>query len=77
VFLIGTAVEHRMIQPLWRNDRTFHKTLLAQTGFPVFASVSHMDDQMAHGELEVLAFARIKAHDVYVLNSLALPGLIV
>jgi hypothetical protein len=45
-----------MIQPLWRKDRTFYETLLAQRGFPVFASVSHMDDRMDHGELEVLVY---------------------
>jgi hypothetical protein len=61
---------------LWRNDRTFHETLLAQTGFPVFASVSHMNARMPHGELEVLAYVRIEAQDVYILNSLALTGLI-
>jgi hypothetical protein len=36
-----------------------------------------MDDRMAHGELKVLAYVRIEAHDIYILNSLALPGLIV
>jgi hypothetical protein len=55
-----------MIQPLWRIARTLDKALLAQTGFPVFASVSHMDDRMAHGELEVLAYVRIEALDVYI-----------
>jgi len=50
-----------MIRSLWRNDRTFQKALLAQTGFPVFASLSHMDDRMANRKL----------------NSLAFPGLII
>jgi len=66
-----------MIQPLWRKDRTFYETLLAQTGFHTFVSVSHMDDRIAHGELEVLAYVRIEVHDVYILNSLDFPGLIV
>jgi len=66
-----------MIQPLRRKYRTFYEALFAQTGFPVFASVSHMHDPMAHGELEVLAYLRIEAHDFYILNSLALPFLIV
>jgi hypothetical protein len=64
------------MRPLWRNDCTFYKALLAQTGFLVFASVSHMDIRMAHVELEVHAYVRINAHD-YILNRLALPGLIV
>jgi len=63
-----------MIEPLWRKDRKFYEALLAQRGFPVFASVSHIDDWMAHGELIVLAYVRLEARDVYILNSLALPG---
>jgi hypothetical protein len=34
-----------------------------------------MDDQMAHGELEVLAYVRIEAQQVYILNSLAFTSL--
>ena len=66
-----------MIQTLWRKDRTFYRALLAQTGLPVFASVSHMDDRMAYGEHVVLANVRLKAHDVYILNRLAFPVLVV
>jgi hypothetical protein len=36
-----------------------------------------MDERIAHGELEVLAYVRIEAHDVYILNSLTFPSLIV
>jgi hypothetical protein len=54
--------EHGMIKPLWMNDRTFQDALLAQTGFLVFASFSHMDDRMAHGELGVFTYIRVKAH---------------
>jgi hypothetical protein len=50
---------------------------MAQTGFPFFAGVSHMDERMYHRELGVLAYERIKAHDVYIQNSLEFPGLIV
>jgi hypothetical protein len=53
-----------MIEPLWRNNRTFHKALLAQTGFPLFASASHMDERIADGELEVLANVRVKVNKV-------------
>jgi hypothetical protein len=34
-----------------------------------------MDERMAHGELEILAYIRIEAHDVYILNNLAFPNL--
>ena len=62
---------------LWRNDRTFHEDLLVQTSFLVFAGVSNMDERMVHGKLGVFTYIRLKAHNVYLLNSLAFPGLIV
>jgi hypothetical protein len=66
-----------MIKSIWRNDRTFHQALLAQTGFLVFANVSHMDDRMVHWQLVVFTYIWVKAHDVYILNSLDFPDLIV
>jgi hypothetical protein len=59
------------------SDRTFYQALLAQTGFLVFASVSHMNDRVAHWDLEVFTYITVKAHDAYILNSLAYQGLIV
>jgi len=53
-FLIGTNAEHGMIKLLGRTDRTFYQALLPQTGFPAFASVSHMGDRMTHGKLKYL-----------------------
>jgi len=43
----------------------------------VLARVSHMDDWMAHGELEILAYIRVKDHYIHVLDSLAFPRLMV
>jgi hypothetical protein len=48
-----------MLQPLWWNDGTFYKAILAQTGFLFFAGVSHIDERMAHEELEILAYVRV------------------
>jgi hypothetical protein len=36
-----------------------------------------MDDCMAHGELEILAYVRVEDHYVHILESLAFPRLIV
>ena len=66
-----------MVQTLWWNERTFYKAILTQAGFLVFARVSHMDDWKAHGELQILAYVRVEAHYVQILDSLAFPCLIV
>jgi hypothetical protein len=34
-----------------------------------------MDDWMAHGELEILAYVMVEAHYIHVLDSLAFPRL--
>jgi hypothetical protein len=36
-----------------------------------------MNDSVPHGELTIFADKVVEAHNVYILNSLALPGLIV
>jgi hypothetical protein len=36
-----------------------------------------MDDRMAHGEFDVLAYVRREDYDVYILNILAITSLIV
>ena len=54
-----------------------YKSLLAQTGFLVLASIFQMDDLMAHVLLEILPYVQIGAHDVYILNIRAFPSLIV
>ena len=43
----------------------------------VLARVSHMDDWMAHEELEILDYIRVKGHYSHVLESLAFPRLMV
>ena len=76
-FLIGSEGEQAMVQPLWRNDRTFYLTIHMQAGFLVFARVSRVYDGMAHVELEVFADAWVEAHYIYVLDSVTFPRLIV
>ena len=41
------------------------------------ASVSYMNDRVAHGEFPIFTDIGVEAHNVYILNILALPGLIV
>jgi hypothetical protein len=43
----------------------------------VFASISHINDRVAHGEFSIFTDMGVEAHNIYILNSLALPGLIV
>ena len=51
-----------MIHYLWRKDRTFCETILAQAVFLVFGRISKTDDGMAHRKLEVLADVRVETH---------------
>ena len=46
-------------------------------GFIVFASVYHIFDWMAQGELEILAYIRVEVHYIHRLESLAFPRIIV
>jgi len=48
---------------LWRKDCAFNQTLHLKTGFNVFARVTHVYDWMTDWKLEILAEARIQAHD--------------
>jgi len=59
-----------MVKLLWRNDSTLYQTVHTQAGFHVLALISHMDDWVAHGKLDILAYVRVKAHDIHILNSL-------
>jgi len=38
--------------------------------------ISHMDDLMTYGELKILAYVWVQVHDVYILNCLIFPRLI-
>ena len=52
-FLIGSEQKHGVMQPLWWNDWTIYKAKHSQAGFFFFARDSHMDEWIAHGELEM------------------------
>jgi len=56
---------------------TFYKALLAQISFLVLARVSHINDRVRHGKFSILTDVGVQAHNVCILNSLNLPGLIV
>ena len=55
---------------LWRNVHT-------QAGFLILVHISHTDDRVSHGKLETLAYVRVQAHDVLILDSLFFPHFIV
>jgi len=66
-----------MIRPLERNGRTFYQAVHTQAIFLVIARVSHMDDGMADGELEVLVDVQVEDNYIHILDSLNFPRLIV
>jgi len=66
-----------VIQLLWRNDRTFGQAFHTQARLYIFTLIAYVNDRMAVGELEILAYVRVKAHDVDILNGLILAFLIV
>jgi len=59
-----------MVQLLRRNDSTLYQTVHTQAGFHVLAHISHMDDWVTHGKLEIFAYVRVQTHDTHVLDSL-------
>jgi len=75
--LITSERDDRMIQPLRRNDRTCYQIVHTQARFYFFSRIPHMNDRVTHWELKVLAYVRVQAHDIYILNSLVFPRLIV
>jgi len=45
-----------MVQILWRNESTLYQTVHAQTGFHALARISHMDDSVTDGNLDILPY---------------------
>ena len=43
----------------------------------IFTSITYLNDGMTNGELEILAYIRVEAHGVDILNGLILPCLLV
>jgi len=69
--------EDGVIQFLWRKDRTFNQAIHKQARFYILTRIPYVNYRMTQGELEVLAYIGIEAHDVDILYSLILPCLIV
>ena len=57
-----------MIQLLWWNNRTFNEAIHTQTRLYIFTPIAYVNDRMADGELEILAYVRVEAHDFDILN---------
>jgi len=77
VFIISSQREDGVIQLLWRNDRTFNEAIHTQAPFYILKRIPYVNDRMTHGELEVLAYVRVEAHDIDILYSFILSCLIV
>ena len=69
-FIVAPIRKDRMVQFLWRNDSTLYQPVHTQAGFRVLALVSHMDDGVSDGKLEILAYVWVEAHDIHILDSL-------
>jgi len=68
-FLVASEWEDRMVQTLWRHDRTFYQTVHRQARFLILARIATVNDWMIYGQLEILANVRVQAHDVDILDS--------
>ena len=61
-----------MIHSLWWNNRTFDQAIHTQEGFYIFTRIAYVNDRMTDGELEVIAYVRVEAHVIDILNGLIL-----
>ena len=59
-----------MEQLLWRHDITLYQPVHTEASFHVLAYISHMNDGVTDGKLEILAYVRIEALDIHLLDSL-------
>jgi len=66
-----------VIQLPWRKDRTFNQAIHTQARLYIFTLIAYVNDWMADGVLEILAYVRVEAHDVDLLNGFILACLIV
>jgi len=66
-----------VIKLLCRNDRTFNQAIHTQASFYILRHTPYVNDRMAHGELEVLAYVGVEDHCLDILYSLFLPCLLV
>ena len=66
-----------MVELLWRNDSALYQTVHTQTGFLVLAHISLMDDGVTDGKFEILAYVRVQANDIHILDSLIFTHFIV
>jgi len=52
-----------VIQPLWWNDRTFDQAIPTWARFFILTLIAYVNDTLFHGELEVVTYVRVEAHD--------------
>jgi len=75
--IITSEREDGVIQFLWRNYRSFDEAIHTQTRLYIFTLIAYFNDRMADGKLEILAYVRVEAHDVNILNGLNLSWFVV
>jgi len=66
-----------MVRLLRRNDTTIYQTVHKQSGFHDLERISHIEERVTDGNLEILAYVRVDAHDIHILDTLIFPHLIV
>jgi len=76
-FIITCEREEGVIQSLWSNDRIFDQAIDTPPRFFILTCMPYVNDQTNNWELEILAYVRVEARDVDILNGLILPCLIV
>ena len=58
-----------MIKSYGWNDLTFDQAIHMEACFLFLKHNTYVNDRMTYGELEVLVYVRVEAHDVNILNS--------
>jgi len=57
-----------VIKPLWWNDRTLDRAVHTLACFFIFTLIAYANDRMTNGELKILTYVRVEAHDFDILN---------
>jgi len=66
-----------MVQFLRRNNNTLYQPIHTEGGFLVLAHISHMNESVTDGKLEILVYVWVEAHVIHILDSLIFPHFIV
>jgi hypothetical protein len=59
-----------VIEVLGRHNRTFHQSVHPQAGFLIYTRVTYVNSWVTYGELEILAYVGVQAHNIAILHRL-------